>query len=117
LLPDQPQPPDRKPRRKISGKERNALKEFLDQRARRLNNRPGPKQNSENPDSNPQFSSITRQGSASDKILHLLTVYKGDRKKVFKHVKDDPEIRGQKDDKQLKWMIAQTAWRFGFRRR
>ena len=69
-----------------------------------------------------QFSLKARKGSRAHEILMLLTKHRGDRIAVFDEIKDNEWFRRQtggmmKTDTQLKWQIAQVAWRFGFKKR
>ena len=104
--------PDHITREKLSGAEKKRLKSEVDSRIRA---REQIRKHARLDRPQSQFSKGTRPGSASDVILGLLHSLDGDRVAVFERVKNKPEIRGAKSDQQLKWMIAQVAWRFGFR--
>jgi hypothetical protein len=107
---EQPNPrlPDRKKRHKLSASEKAFLKAKRDRVVRERNR-------VKSPDTS-QFSKMTRPGSMTEQILTLLDEFSGDRVIVFEKLRGNVRYE-DKTDKQLKWQIAQVAWRFGFHKR
>ena len=118
--------PDSIARPKLSGEDRAILKSIFHQKKKREIGRNRGRKVSEVPNSTSsqrhrQHSAKTRPGTASDEILKLLKRFSGDREKVFEYILHTPhlysKIHAEKTSRQVKWQIAQVAWRFGFRKR
>ena len=115
--------PDTKARPKLSKEDKARLKSFFHERqSKAIRRGRGRKPGVDAQRSQKQFSETTRDNSGAGLILKLLQTFDGDRVKVFDAIKEDKRFRRtrsgkRKTDAQLKWQIAQVAWRFGFRKR